>query len=86
MENYKNTAKGKPTPMMENKFTTYQEYILFGDPALNLYEPVNNGQNSILTNLSFFSLLERTKNILNITTLQSCVGVGRWEINQVQIN
>jgi hypothetical protein len=43
MENYKNTARGSPTPMMENKFTAYQEYVLFGDPALNLYEPVNNG-------------------------------------------
>jgi hypothetical protein len=30
-------------PMMESKYVTYQEYLLFGDPALNLYEPVNNG-------------------------------------------
>ena len=30
-------------PMMESKYVTYQEYFLFGDPALNLYEPVNEG-------------------------------------------
>ena len=31
-------------PMMESKYVSYQEYLLFGDPALNLYEPVNEGQ------------------------------------------
>jgi hypothetical protein len=30
-------------PMMESKYVTYQEYSLFGDPALNLYEPINQG-------------------------------------------
>ncbi len=30
-------------PMIESKYVTYQEYLLFGDPALNLYEPINEG-------------------------------------------
>jgi len=29
--------------MMKNKYTSYQEYMLFGDPALTLYEPDNEG-------------------------------------------
>lgn len=30
-------------PMMESKYVTYQEYLLYGDPALNPYEPINEG-------------------------------------------
>ncbi|MFH1013132.1 MAG: C25 family cysteine peptidase [Thermoplasmatota archaeon] len=30
-------------PMMDSKYVTYQEYLLFGDPALNPYEPINEG-------------------------------------------
>lgn len=41
---YKSTAsKGKGT-MMESKYVSFQEYILFGDPALNPYEPCNEGK------------------------------------------
>jgi hypothetical protein len=41
---YKSTAsKGKDT-MMESKYVSFQEYILFGDPALNPYEPCNEGK------------------------------------------
>ncbi len=29
--------------MMKNKYTSYQEYMLFGDPALNPYDPLNEG-------------------------------------------
>ena len=42
-ENYKDTAGSGPAPMMKNKYTSYQEYVLFADPAFNPYEPVNNG-------------------------------------------
>jgi len=28
-------------PMMTSKYVSYQEYLLFGDPAFNPYEPVN---------------------------------------------
>lgn len=31
------------SPMMESKYVTFQEYFLFGDPAFNPYEPVNEG-------------------------------------------
>jgi hypothetical protein len=30
-------------PMMDSKYVSYQEYLLFGDPAFNPYEPVNEG-------------------------------------------
>ena len=30
-------------PMLPSKYVTYQEYLLFGDPAFNPYEPINNG-------------------------------------------
>jgi len=39
----KSTANGGKGPMLENKYITYQEYLLFGDPAFNPYEPVNEG-------------------------------------------
>ena len=39
----KQTSSGGPGPMLEAKYVTFQEYMLFGDPALNLYEPVNQG-------------------------------------------
>ena len=37
-EQIKNEALEDPY-MMKNKYTTYQEYMLFGDPALKLYMP-----------------------------------------------
>jgi len=37
------SAALKDPYMMQNKYTSYQEYMLFGDPALNLYEPLNEG-------------------------------------------
>jgi hypothetical protein len=40
---YKTTASRGLSPMMESKYVSFQEYILFGDPALNLYEPCNEG-------------------------------------------
>ena len=41
---YKTTASKGLSPMMESKYVSFQEYILFGDPALNLYEPCNEGR------------------------------------------
>jgi len=41
---YKTTAAKGLNPMMEAKYVSFQEYILFGDPALNLYEPCNEGR------------------------------------------
>jgi len=35
-------SSGKGT-MIENKYTSYYEYMLFGDPAFNPYEPHNEG-------------------------------------------
>jgi peptidase C25-like protein len=37
------TSSSGKGPMIESKYVTYQEYLLFGDPALNLYEPINEG-------------------------------------------
>ena len=37
------TTSSGPGPMLEAKYVSYQEYMLFGDPALNLYEPINEG-------------------------------------------
>ena len=31
-------------PMLKNKYTSFQEYLLFGDPAFNPYEPCNEGK------------------------------------------
>jgi hypothetical protein len=42
-ERAKNTAGSGKGPMLENKYTSYQEYLLFGDPAFNPYEPINEG-------------------------------------------
>jgi hypothetical protein len=42
-EVYKTTASKGLSPMMESKYVSFQEYILFGDPALNPYEPCNEG-------------------------------------------
>ena len=42
-ERIKSTSSGGKGPMLENKYITYQEYLLFGDPAFNPYEPVNEG-------------------------------------------
>jgi len=39
----KSTSAAGLSPCLESKYVTYQEYFLFGDPALNLYEPVNEG-------------------------------------------
>ncbi len=39
----KSTSANTLSKCMESKYVTYQEYVLFGDPALNLYEPVNEG-------------------------------------------
>jgi hypothetical protein len=36
------TSSSDPA-MMEAKYVTYQEYFLFGDPAFNPYEPINEG-------------------------------------------
>jgi hypothetical protein len=41
---YKTAASKGLSPMMESKFVSFQEYILFGDPALNPYEPCNEGR------------------------------------------
>ena len=41
---YQTTASKGLSPMMESKYVSFQEYILFGDPALNLYEPCNEGR------------------------------------------
>ncbi len=40
---YKETSVDDPYKM-EAKYVTYQEYCLFGDPAFNPYEPVNEGR------------------------------------------
>ncbi|MEM0466468.1 MAG: C25 family cysteine peptidase [Candidatus Thermoplasmatota archaeon] len=40
----KNTARGGKGPMLENKYISFQEYLLFGDPAFNPYEPINEGK------------------------------------------
>ena len=40
---YKTTASKGLSPMMESKYVSFQEYILFGDPAFNPYEPCNEG-------------------------------------------
>ena len=37
------TQGGGKGPMLENKYITFQEYLLFGDPAFNPYEPINEG-------------------------------------------
>jgi hypothetical protein len=39
---YDSTASSGAGPMKEAKYVSYQEYILYGDPALNLYEPCNS--------------------------------------------
>ncbi len=41
---YKTTASKGLSPMMESKYVSFQEYILFGDPAFNPYEPCNEGR------------------------------------------
>ncbi len=41
---YQTTAAKGLNPMMEAKYVSFQEYILFGDPALNVYEPGNEGR------------------------------------------
>ncbi len=41
---YKTAASKGLSPMMESKFVSFQEYILFGDPAFNPYEPCNEGR------------------------------------------
>ncbi|HUS98734.1 MAG TPA: C25 family cysteine peptidase [Candidatus Thermoplasmatota archaeon] len=41
---YKSTASKGLSAMMESKYVSFQEYILFGDPALNTYEPCNEGK------------------------------------------
>ena len=40
-ELFRSISSSDKGPMMEAKYVSYQEYILFGDPALNLYEPIN---------------------------------------------
>jgi hypothetical protein len=42
-ERIKSTSSG-PGPMIEAKYVSYQEYMLFGDPAFNPYEPLNEGR------------------------------------------
>jgi len=39
----KTTAASGKGPMLDSKYVTYQEYLLFGDPAFNPYEPINDG-------------------------------------------
>jgi hypothetical protein len=41
---YKSMSSNGLSPMMGSKYTSFQEYILFGDPALNPYEPCNEGK------------------------------------------
>jgi hypothetical protein len=41
---FKSTASKGLSAMLESKYVSFQEYILFGDPALNTYEPCNEGQ------------------------------------------
>jgi hypothetical protein len=41
---YKSTSSKGLSTMLESKYVSFQEYILFGDPALNLYEPCNEGK------------------------------------------
>ncbi len=43
-QSFQSTARSQPEPMMKNKYTSYQEYILFADPAFNPYEPINEGR------------------------------------------
>lgn len=42
-ELYKETSEDDPYKM-EAKYVTYQEYVLYGDPAFNPYEPINEGR------------------------------------------
>jgi len=41
---FKTTASKGLSPMMESKYVSFQEYIYFGDPAFNPYEPCNEGR------------------------------------------
>jgi hypothetical protein len=41
---YRTTASRGLSPMMESKFVSFQEYILFGDPAFNPYVPYHAGR------------------------------------------
>jgi len=41
-ETMKNNVMEDPF-MLKNKYTSFQEYFLFGDPAFNPYEPCNEG-------------------------------------------
>ena len=41
---FKTTSASGLGDMLEAKYVSFQEYILFGDPALNLYEPFNEGR------------------------------------------
>jgi hypothetical protein len=40
---YETMASRGRGPMMESKYVSFQEYMLFGDPAFNPYEPINEG-------------------------------------------
>jgi len=40
---YSSASGSGAGPMKEAKYVSFQEYILFGDPALNVYEPCNSG-------------------------------------------
>jgi len=42
-ELYRPMSSSGKGPMMDSKYVSFQEYLLFGDPALNLYEPINEG-------------------------------------------
>ena len=42
-ERLKSTIGNHKGPMLENKYISFQEYLLFGDPAFNPYEPCNTG-------------------------------------------
>jgi hypothetical protein len=39
----KNMLKNGKSPLLRNKYISFQEYTLFGDPAFNPYEPCNRG-------------------------------------------
>jgi hypothetical protein len=41
---YRTTASKGLSPMLESKYVSFQEYILYGDPAFNPYEPCNEGK------------------------------------------
>jgi len=41
---YMTSASKGLSSMMESKYVSFQEYILFGDPAFNPYEPCNEGR------------------------------------------